>query len=173
MIKQMRFRTAIKVGKAAGSKDYNAIIELFEARLKADEEDLQALMMLAQYYEKSGHSDASMEHATKALAIVPTDFDMLMLVASYWHEQKDHDRTYHYVCRVLDSSPQRAPGMVKKLILSMLKMLSSFKKYRHVEQRAKEELANHEHNSKACLDWAEAYKTWYEERHAAESHTVH
>lgn len=168
----MNFKAQMEAGKTVGSKDYNAIIELFEARLKADDKDLQALMMLATYYDKVGNSEAAIESATKALAILPTDFEMLVLAAGHWHEQKDHERAYHYVCRAVENPPKTGPG-VAKLILPILRVVSVFKKYRNIEKRAREEMANHEHNARARLDWARGYKSWYEKHHVVKADTIH
>ncbi len=160
----MNFTKQLKASKAVGSKNYDLAIEEYKRILEANEKDQFALTMLAHCCEQKDDKINALNYASRVLDQDPNDFEMLMLSARFWSELGDEDRSYNYACRVVENAPQLYPEL-PTWVLKILKALLTFKKFRGLEDKAKNDWSNHEHYKKDSLEWAKQYKAWYEVKH--------
>ncbi len=159
----MTFLQQMRASKAFGAKDYDIAIEAFHNILKANQSNSFALSMLAICHELKGNRDEAFHFANKQLALDPTDYDMLLLVARYWSKSNDEDKTYHYVCCALENIPT-STAEIPSWVYLLLKPLSLTRKFRGLEARSKANNLKHDKNENDNLDWARQYKAWYEDK---------
>ncbi len=117
--------------------------------------------MLAICHELNGDRDEAFHYANKQLALDPNDYDILLLMARYWSESNDEDKTYYYVCFALKNITTSTTE-IPNGIYWLLKPLSIFRKFRRFEVWAKTNNLKHDKNEKDHIDWAKQYKEWYE-----------
>lgn len=160
----MSFSEDIKASRAIASSDYDTAIDIGSSRLEKDKADLASLYMLASCYEGKGDKERAIEYANKALVVDPNNFYTLMIAARYWLSLNDADRTFLYVCRIVDNPPIQVSEN-SEWVFWLLKPLSIFRRFRHLEKNMKRDLLKANVSVKNNLKWANKYKTWYEENH--------
>ena len=167
----MSFIEDLKASKAIGSSDYDTAIEIYTSRIENNGADLISLQMLACCYEWKGDKENTIEYVNKALVADPKSFSMLMIAVRYWLNLNDSDRTYLYVCRVVDNPPIQTPE-IPKWIFWILKPLSIFRRFRHFEKNTKKDLSKYDKRDIDDLKWANEYKAWYEKSHGIKQENI-
>lgn len=156
-----------KVSKAIGSGDYDAAIEACRQMLADDKEDYFALSTLAFCHEWKGDTGRAVFYADRLLARFPNDLDMLLLTARYWSESGDEERTYRFVCRAIEHSAEKTPG-IPSWLFWLMKPLTILKKFRDLEDQARYDIQGCRKYRVDHLIWANEYKTWYEWKNKSE-----
>ena len=160
----MKFSDQMKASRALGAKDYPTVIRYYEAEIENDSHDPMALFMLARAHERLGQSDRALEFATKALAVEPHDFEMLLVAARYW-ANKDPHRTYDYVNKIIENPPAPPPKFAT-VIGTIVEFLAAIVKRR---RNMKGGMESHEAYIQESLNWAQGYKVWYNSKYGAEN----
>lgn len=169
----MSFIEDLKASSAIGSGDYDKAIEIYKRKLKENNKDNLALVMIAYCYEWKDDMEKAIEYANKALVADPTDFLMLLLAARYWSAKKDIDKTYHYACRAIENPPEMLPDMPEWLFW-LFKPLFLIPKFRNLDKRMKKDINKHQQRKFKNLKWAKKYKRWYEAKYGpGEEKPVH
>lgn len=119
--------------------------------------------MLAMCHELNNDKTNALKYAGHVLEIDPNDFEMLLLYARCWSELGDEERIYHYVCRAIKNAEKLSPEL-PRWFFKMIKSLSIFKKFRGLENKARIEHSNNVKYREEWLEWAQKYKTWYEDK---------
>jgi len=94
---------------------------------------------------------------------------MLMLAARYWSKMDDDDRTYHYVCRIVENPPEPFPVIPKWLFWIVKPFSLIFKGLRNIEETSINDVAENEKNKDKSIKWAKDFKDWYESKHGKQS----
>jgi tetratricopeptide (TPR) repeat protein len=158
----MHFRDRIIAARAIGSENYDDAIAVYKKSLETDIDESETLIMLALCYEWKGEIESALQYANKRLAQNPNDYEMLLLAARCWSERENEDQTYNYVCRAIENVPYSEPPEPPRVVFSIFKLLSLFKRFRALDSKAKKDNAAYNEYHKENIEWAFNYKEWYE-----------
>ena len=158
-----RSKESVKAARALNNNRYDEAISLYTAIGNKYGEDADLLANLARCYVGKDNLAAAAQFAEKAVKLEKTHFEMLMLLARHWHQQKDWDRVYHYTSEALNCAPVHIPAM-PGWILAALRFLTKFRKFKHVDPDLNKYLSEQNEQNKSLVAWSEEFKRWYEEQ---------
>lgn len=161
----MRFYLMMKISQAVGRGDSSAVISNCERILESYPRDLFALAMLAEYSNRLEQQNKAIEYAKQALEIDPNSLSMSRLLADIYYKLEEYDHAYDYVNRALSVHPTHKYRSYRTTPLSwLIKIVALLPKYRGLYQKSTNEFKALDAYEKEWLEWAQEYKTWYEEK---------
>ena len=156
----MKLRKMLALSRALGRNEIGKVEALCSEALATDQEDLMALMALADAYWRNLRREDALAVALQALEVEPDEIYALRIVAGVYAERGEHEPAYRYARRLLDASKPPGVRSVSR-ILAALAWLPAVR-------RLKELVDHDERETKSSysewLQWANGYVRWYESR---------
>ncbi|TMH57971.1 MAG: hypothetical protein E6H62_02055 [Betaproteobacteria bacterium] len=159
----MKLRKMLALSRALGRNEIGKVEALCSEALATDQEDLMALMALADAYWRNLRREDALAVALQALEVEPDEIYALRIVAGVYAERGEHEPAYRYARRLLDADrpPHLTPARTVSRVLAALAWLP-------VVRRLKELVGRDERKTESSysewLQWANGYVRWYESR---------
>ena len=152
-------RLELRAARALALRDYKRTIRCLEELLGEVGENPHTLHMLAHCHERLGAADQAIAYAERALSVDPDHTGGLQVLSRVYVRQEDFARAHEYVTRALENVAASGEGEPRR---------GGFKAF------LRRAFSSGRGRGAGAVDpqwveWAEAFRRWYEETDGRES----